>query len=322
MLKKYFSLIALFIAIAITLYFIFFFFINMRMFSSTKTSNVFPASFLYLPNDTAFGGIFAHIQFNDSLPYYEYKRKEDSLNRITQAMKFNNKGQIGTSISMGFLGVCTMIDEVADGGILEKEKPDKGKHYYLELVGYNLDRDTKFYIHNDTYNLAYAKWDSIRKGQFGSTKIGHYESKQIKVRYASYNKSILIPISKKQYHFFIVSLNILIYLIIFFIAYIFIGLPIQILIRISKGDAFNGKNIQSFKMMSIVLFIYISVFTFGPYLLKFIFRKIIPTDFEFQFVSQTFLDNIYPCLTCLCLFFISKAFKKGYQLQKEQDLTI
>lgn len=315
MLKKYFSLIALFIAIAITLYF----FSIMRMFSSTRTSFGHGDLVVSPTEDTAFGGIFANINFNDSLPYYTYKYKEDSLNRIEQAREFNNKGQGIAGITCGALGVYTIVDEVLDRGILKEERPDSEKHYYLALIGYNLDNRTKFYIDNNTYNLAYPKWDSINK--FG-TKFGHYESKQIKIRYASNNKSILIPISNERYHLFSISLSILSFSILFFFAYIFIGLPIQILFRVSKGDAFNRKNIQSFKLMSIVLFIFTLVCSFVPYFFKFIYQKIIPADFKLQSVPQTFISYLYLYIVCLVLFIITKAFKKGYQLQKEQDLTI
>ena len=55
------------------------------------------------------------------------------------------------------------------------------------------------------------------------------------------------------------------------------------------------------------------------YLLAWIFRAYLVPELHLQFF-ELFTQSWV--LTIICLFIIAKAFKRGYDLQKEQDLTI
>jgi hypothetical protein len=203
------------------------------------------------------------------------------------------------------------------------EKQETGeKFFYLGLNGYDKDYQTKFFIQNGIFNLAYVKWDSVRKRSFDSTKTGHYEQKQIRVRYNENDKRILIPVTKNQYKFLNSALDILTLIWGFIFVYFFIGLPVQILINISKGNAFNVKNIIRLKTMAYIMFAYALLSTLAPFTLHLIFRKIIPDDFQQKSFSRILISNLYLFFIAIVIFIIRKAFNRGYKLQQEQDLTV
>ena len=204
----------------------------------------------------------------------------------------------------------------------KENNKNEERHYYFGLNKYDLDYNNKFFMQGETFNLAYVKWDSVIKRTYDSTKTGHYERKQIEVRYSTDDKRILIPISKKKYDFFKSALSIFIFISIFFLIYIFIGLPIQILIDISKGKAFTKANIRRFKLVAYVLFFCTFLKVFSPYILNFFYRKMIPKEFHLEPVSSAIISNIYLFLIALVLFFVGKAFQKGYNLQEEEELTV
>ncbi len=202
-----------------------------------------------------------------------------------------------------------------------KQRENK-QDYFFALNNYNLDYESKFYLRNGTSNLLYTKYDSVVKRKYDSTKVGHYESKQIPIRYNTEEKKILIPISKRLYKMLEWVITILIYVIQFLSTYIFLGLPFQILFNISRGRAFQISNIKMFKTMAFVLFAYTVWQMISPYLLHFLFRHKIPSDFTLDDFKYALLSNLNMLLLSVGLFVIAKAFKQGYKLQQEQDLTV
>jgi hypothetical protein len=219
-------------------------------------------------------------------------------------------------------GNITWRMNVRSNELLKERQKKEQKLYYLGLQGYHLHHNSQFFVQNGNYYLTVVKWDSVIKRQYDSTKIGHYERKVISVRYSTDDKRILIPISKKKYDFFKSALVVFLFLSIFFLIYIFFGLPIQILIDISKSKAFTKENIRRFKLMAYVLFFCTFLKVFSPYILNFFYRKMIPDEFSLEPVISAIVNNIYLFLIALVLFFIGKAFQRGYKLQQEQDLTI
>ncbi len=374
MFKRNISILALVIAITITLFFLY----TVKSFKVSTGPFPMDWSTTIPEDDTSFGGLFAFPDnsINDSLPHYEYKKKEDSLKRIFDARQLDNKS-ISYGKTYGSIGayyvkktwqnswdnnskndplIRSMQDSidtlnqkwvklkdnkdsikklkeqlgdimwrfnVRSNELLQEMNKNEEKLYYLGLNGYSpTNYNTKFFMDKGTYNLAYVKWDSVVKRKYDSTKTGHYERKQIPVRYTTEDKRILIPISKKQFSLIDGFLNTWTFIWLFLFVYFFIGLPIQILINISKGNAFNKKNILRFKIMAYVLFAYALASTLIPYVLKFFFRKLIPDDFKYQSIIQSLLNNLYLFLIAIAIFIIAKAFQKGYKLQQEQDLTI
>jgi hypothetical protein len=199
---------------------------------------------------------------------------------------------------------------------------NKEKHYYVALDGYKLDPESRFFIQNGTYNLAYVKNDRIKKKKEGEWKFGHYERKQIPVRYAAENERVLVPVNKKLYE----GLNILFHVfwwgVMFAGVYFFLGLPVRILVSISKGKAFDELNVRRFNTIARVI-LGVGLFKLiVPYLLDFLLRNKVPDDF----ILPPFMTELWNFggwfLLSMAVFITGKAFQKGNTLQKEQDLTI
>ena len=257
--------------------------------------------------------------FRDSM----IKLKTDSLNNILSNLP-KSKGDDSLKKVKELNDINWRI-RVLTSEVDKKLSERREYLYYFTLSGYTLDPENEFFVQNGKYYLAIVKWDRTIKRTYDSTMVGHYERKAIPVRYYASGERILIPISQGRYNFLNTSLRISVAVWLFLMILILLGLPIQILIDLSKGRAFTKANIKRFKIMSLVLFIYIGSKVITPYLLNFIFRKYIPAEFElhvFEGNGAGISAFIFLVLAATALFLIARAFQKGYNLQQEQDLTI
>lgn len=306
--KRSVSILALAIAGLITT-FLFMMFRTVTAITSVNPDN--EGSIIELPQtDTAFGGIFYTPRFNDSLPHYQYRRMEDSVNKIKAERELENRSVSVSGMSMGLFGVFSMN---APGRTAEK-------YYYVGLNGYKLDHNSKFFIQNGTYNLAYVKWNTTAKKT--NWQHGHYERKSIRVRYAAENERVLVPVNQNQYK----ALQALLYVLYFGLLvgglYFFIGIPVQILTNISRGNAFDENNVRYFNIMARVFFVMGLLSLLSPYILRFFLRNIVPMDFERASFAEGLWEVCWMFLLSIAVFITGKAFQKGNSLQKEQDLTI
>ena len=195
------------------------------------------------------------------------------------------------------------------------------KKYYLSLKDYESDRDTKFFINNGLYKLAYVVWDTTK--QNGRLVIeGHYEQKTIPIRYSKEEKKVLVPLTHLQYQIVSGAVFITVWLFIALSLYFFLGLPLQILIRISRGNAFTKANVKGLQRISLFLFISGLVATTFPHLMLLFFRKLIPQQLQLSSPIHFLFENRMYFFTAFIVFIISIAFKKGNQLQQEQNLII
>ncbi|HEV8272261.1 MAG TPA: DUF2975 domain-containing protein [Chitinophagaceae bacterium] len=276
-----------------------------------------------------FGSVgFYSITKNRNPLYYNLNKEDPELKRMSDSLDIVGKKFINVTDKDSIskikeeLGNITWRINVRSNELTRERQKKEQKLYYLGLEGYQLHYDSEFFVQNGNYYITVVKWDTVIKRKYDSTKVGHYERKEIAVRYSKDDERILVPISKKKYDFFKTALAAFIFISIFFLIYIFIGLPIQILIDISKGKAFTKENIRRFKLMAYVLFVCTFLKVFSPYILNLFYRKIIPKEFQLEPVISATINNIYLFLIALVLFFVGKAFQKGYNLQQEQDLTI
>lgn len=204
----------------------------------------------------------------------------------------------------------------------QKER-EKDKSYYFALNGYELkDYDSKFYIKDNSYNLAYVKWDTSKKNGYQTVTYGHYESKQLKIRYASTDNRILIPVSKRTHT--VLSIGMFGFTVVTFMVflYFFFSLPIQVLLNIAKGKAFTEKNISMLKQISWAALVISMLTIASPYIFRLIFWKMIPGDFVLKPFFNTLLQNLPILFMSLVAFFVAKAFQRGHKLQQYEDLTI
>lgn len=284
--------------------FIFYVMNNMKIYPMHETSSIsYPDGC-----DTTFCGMVWPPGIDDSLPHYQYKRIEDSLKAIYDKQVIVNEGRFMSGSSFGMFGVQTT-----------KGSPYESDKWYISLYGYHLkDPSSDFFINNGTYNLAVVKWLT----RTGDHREGIYERKQIPVRFNKSKDTILIPMSRAQYNVLspIVSLLPLLLIGIFF--YFLVGLPAVVLINISKGKAFSEKNIAMLNTSTMAMLVYTLVAIFIPYIIRLAFQSRIPGDFTQVSFADAIFDNLGNIIVCIAFFLITKAFKRGYKLQEDQDLTI
>lgn len=194
--------------------------------------------------------------------------------------------------------------------------------YYIGLNGYYKEYETKFFIKNDTYNLAYVVWDSLKKKSDGAVRYGHYEQKQIPVRYSEDKGIMFIPISKASYKVLNIIFEIFFVFISFIAVLVYIVLPATFLLSISKGKAFTARNIGLLKLISYSLIVFIGLTLVIPYFLHFLFHNRIPEEFKLVSFRELLFSNLNHLFIAIAVFLIMRAFKKGYKLQQEQDLTV
>lgn len=317
--KRSVSVLALSIAGLVTA----FLFILFRSVTAISNMNDYDGgSTIDLPqSDTAFAGIFYTSHFNDSLPQYIYKRMVDSANKVKAEGEIENRGVGGDGMGVGIFGVYAMdrpkmntYNAIAGNG--------KHQYYYIGFDGYRLDRESKFFIQNETYHLAFVKWDTAKKNPNSHWKHGHYERKEIPVRYSAENERVLVPVTQHQYE----ALRSLFYLLwfVFLVGalYFFLGIPVQVLLNISRGQAFDENNVRYFNIIARLFFVLGLLYLFGPYIMDVFLRNIIPADFKRPPFTEGLGTVCWLFVLSIAVFITGKAFQKGNNMQKEQDLTI
>jgi hypothetical protein len=198
---------------------------------------------------------------------------------------------------------------------------EKEPTYYLTLSGYSLDPAYRFFVHNGIPGLGYIAYDTIVQNG-DSVRVGYYARKISPVRYTADEKKIMIPISNGSYRFLKIFILIVLFIFMFIFVYVLVGLPLQVLINISRGRAFTEKNIRSFTQMSGLLMFVFLVNSFALPVIRLIFNRKIPAEFEAPDIPASMYDNILYFILAVVLFIIGRAFRKGYILQQEQELTV
>lgn len=285
---------------------------------TTNLLNRGSSTIFNLPDtDTAFGGIWENWKPNDSLPYYKYRVLNDSAARIREERKRLNESPSLAGWTVGYIGFYN--NEGATNIYTRQPEP---KAYYFVIEKCELDHDATFFVQGNAYNLLYQKVDSVKHNGLDSTTYCHYERKAIKARYASRDKKLLIPISSKTYKLYSSIMSIVGYIFMIALFYIFIGLGLKIVISISQGQAFTLANIRRFKIMSFAIGAYVMLTCLTPLLLKMLFSSYLIEEFSLPKFWILLVENIFIIFFAIALFIVSQAFKRGYKLQQEQDLTI
>ncbi|OQP66270.1 hypothetical protein A3860_12255 [Niastella vici] len=206
--------------------------------------------------------------------------------------------------------------------MLNQRVPMPDNLHYLSLQGYSLPESTKFFVQNGTYNLAYLKIDSVKQSHSDTWRYGHYERKQIPVRYSAENKMLFIPVSAQLYKVLSIAGPLASCLLVAAGCYFFLGFPLQILINISRGNAFDDKNVRRLNLMALALLIATVGTILSPYIIRLCFWKMIPDDFIFPGIWSKVAAKTQLFIAVVVIYITGKAFQKGNKLQKEQDLTI
>ena len=251
------------------------------------------------------------MRISDSLPHYQYKKIEDSIEQQLTTEAEKNKLLPGWGFTFGCIGMRTTFRTWYD---FKTEQAHSKQEYYIALPSYSADPSVSTEIRNDKTYLRYVNWDDSLH------KKGHSAVKEIAVSYLPEQKEILLPVSEQTFNGarFTLVILILFYL---FMLYVTIGMPINLVLNISKGKVFLLKNIKALFFISFVLLGFFLWTITAPYLIALLLGQKIPSGFYISFTSLV-LDHILYLLSGIAVLFIALAFRKGYTLQNEQDLTM
>ena len=297
-------------------------------------------------NDSLYGGVFLSENITENISYEEYKKYQSSFNNIKAQVDSKNNSNSYSSFSTLGIGVCEfenknlffnnyfseILLKSKDSLFYKKEKqrlfsclPPKinEKQYYFSLDGYELnDNFKKFFIVGKKNYLAVPVLNKKDTSQQNNYKQYHYERKEIGISYNTPDKKILFPISKTAKSILTAIIMLTVFILLIFTLSITIYLPYRIIKNISKGKPFAEQNIVELKFIlkySIIISLFSNLL---PFLLHAVLYKWIPSDFKMINIENVFSKPLFSFLYCLVIYFIYKAFKKGYDLQAENELTV
>ena len=103
--------------------------------------------------------------------------------------------------------------------------------------------------------------------------------------------------------------------------YFFLILPVKVILSISKGTPFDYKNIRRLSFTSYFLLLFPFILSAIKLIIHKVFLQKIPNEFTFHL--QLYFNSYFMFVIAgVIVFIIARAFKRGYNLQKEQELTI
>jgi hypothetical protein len=194
--------------------------------------------------------------------------------------------------------------------------------YFLYFAGYSLNYNCSFLIDSGHYKLKYPVWDPSVTGKNNrNMHTGYLAIRQIPFRFVEKKNAILFPLNALKFKIAKIVIMIFYILILIYDIIIMIILPFIILLSISKGIVFTNNNINylyfiSYSLLGCVLFSCILTVA-----LRLAFQLYRVPEFSYNYWNLV-KDNYISFVIGLIVFGIAKAFDKGYQIQKENDLTV
>lgn len=250
---------------------------------------------------------------SDSLPHYEYKRITDSIERAN-AHKKEKEHTSGSGWGNGLIGLGNAEFTVGDT-----------TEYYLKLEQYLPAPHVEFYEKENKNYLKRVVWDDKKVRGNSKHWVGHYVKEPTPVKFVRKNDDtgsgeVLIPISKFKHDITQAAVIVATLLAIAICLYIFYNF-LRLLVRIGRGKIFVEKNLQ-------ILFD-IAGFTIALGLLSiltktafyFVFKSHIPDVLHFQF-HEVLEKSSRLLIGGLLILLLARIFKRGYELQSEQELTV
>lgn len=244
---------------------------------------------------------YTHV---DSLPHYRFMRIQDSLDQIAKIKKDKN--------TIYPWGIMAGLSTVSFAGFMpgfktwyEKDKSHLEVYYFFVLNGY---------IPNDTTEIKQINEKSYMTEE-------RFQNKLSSTVWLPETKSILFPISNSVYKTGMICMIIIFIVASIALLYIFIGLPINVLVSISTGKVFTEVNIRSLYIMSYTLLGLLTFNLLMPHIAWLASFRRLPAGFYLPTIAMI-LDSWKMTLSVIAMFLIAKAFKKGLALQQEQELTI
>jgi hypothetical protein len=249
-----------------------------------------------------------NVDLNDSMPHYQYKRISDSLEN-TREKELPHNTENGWEVLGIFIGDYGNGDSLFYAG---------SKNYFLT------NPDAEYYRKGNKNIHKYVVWNNTKNGWCSG--IQKTENTPVKFIMDNEHKSsgygmFLIPLSRlkgKVLNFLIISI---VFLLVVASLYIFFGLFGRILIAITKGEAFSSTNVTRLFLAGR----YILMLGLLPFVVQgsfyFLTKRNLPTDIDFSFF-RAFFEGYNFIVAGLITLMIANAFKRGYELQEEQELTV
>jgi hypothetical protein len=276
-----------------------------------------------------------YVSFTAPPGYFQYKRIEDSLENIKNQITEKNRFWIsGSAISNTGLYSTDLYDSVYYRTPFsnQDEKRKTGKAYFFGLAGFTLNVSHKVFRKDGMTYLKRQVIDKIDSTSKGIQRKGHIEYLKLPFSVSelpenqSYNeadpkRTIYFPISKKQYTTLLYLLGAPGILFLLWYAFVVFILPIRILEYIATGNAFSKKMIRSLYIISFTFIGTVLFNTLLPYIIRAAISVEIPKEFKLSwFISLK--EQWVLLIISLFVFALARAFRKGYNLQQEQELTI
>jgi hypothetical protein len=272
------------------------------------------------------------MSLDNNLPYKDYKTLSDSITQIKQLERIANFLSMDGWM-LGFIGFHKQSEKSIlffDSSLRRhslKEVPDTT--YYIGLDGYYLKSDHSTFRRNDTTFLRFpviTKRDTIRK-----IIDGHFEVRPLSVDVQdlaeginnpmNQKRELLIKVSKQQYKWFLIVFSPIAILLLLLFLWGVILQPIRILEDIANQEAFRKKTYKKLYFTTISLWGIVLLKIILSYSLSAYFSSYIDPAFHlrfYDFISESISYIIGGFIT----FSLAHAFRKGYQLQQDQNLTI
>ena len=241
---------------------------------------------------------------DDSLPHYLYKQRQDSIRH--ELSKYSLGGNSWHAFDLG----------------VEKLESEKGqKRYYFQIGGYYIKEGfSDFYSLRGKNYIQYTVFtkeeDDVKFGYARTfetdLKLEQRDEREWKVSY---------PVSKTGYTVWQAILIVLtiIILVLFFGA--IIGLPLQLLSLIAQGRAFSEKVIAILYTQARILILAGVLRALLRISLHLYYKAQIPPSVTFYYYDDI-MSGWGLIVGGLVALLFAKAFRKGYELEQEQELTV
>ncbi len=272
------------------------------------------------PNDT-FDLPAPMPDYNQPMTYGELTDLQTRADRLKQWREQMERG-FGSSTVATFMSIHSIQD---NDRCCRIDGDSATTRYYLGLPGYTLRPGALFHVRKGRYYLSYPVWESTRRD---GARSGFIVIREVPFRY-SYTKyedrnfngegTVLIPINASTYKVLHYTLWVIMVPLLIIVINVLLAGPIRILVRIAQGEPFHEKNIRQLNNMVWLIGIGLVVFSLFRGLLNLIFRIYLVPQLHFKFLELFTWQNL---LILVSLFIIAKAFRKGYDLQIEQALTL
>lgn len=235
----------------------------------------------------------------DSISWKAYSYVRDSVRRAVLMENATNTNK-GTSWGVFNMGTASY--------------KENGKYYFF-MEGYELPLGFEYYTEN---GKNYLEWlTSLRDITRRKTET------EAKILAADNNEQaiVLLPVTKKTTVVVSVILALLSVIVLIFSLFCFIGLPFRILKNISKREVFKLENIEAFHLIARFLFVFAAVSILLPVILNLVLKSKIPEAVHLSYYNIV-MENVFTIIGGLVALEFGKAFRRGYELEKEHELTI